>query len=473
MHRIEELIRPIRDTFAAVFFVSVGILIDPYLIFSDFPVILLVTAVMMMGKILAPSIGLLLTGQSFNNSLRVGFGMAQIGEFSFIIAALGLSLNVTTEKLYPTIVAVSVLSTFAGPYLIRLSGQLVNQLERRLSSKTKKALENYSTWVYHALADKKDRSSYRKVVIRFVVNAILVAVIFTLVDEFLSPYLLHFIDLVWVEELVSWIIALICISPFLWAMLFSFKLGVTPQQTSKNALVFLTAIIWIMTIVEVAFFSLAYFHTWVIAIILLGIPFFFFIALYARLEIFYHWFEKRFLANIRQQDISKDNQLKKLAPWENHLAQVAMSASSPFVGKTLEECQIREQLGVNIVAIRRDGKLLLAPRGSQRLQAYDRLKVLGSDEQIDQFKKIVETPVEQEDTQEFENFILKAVLLEQDSLFIGKSIRDSQIRESVNGLVVGLERDGQQILNPDPATILQAGDFVLLVGEAWRLRAIA
>ncbi len=473
VHRIEELIRPVRDIFAAVFFVSVGILINPAVILADLPVVLLVTAVMMVGKVIAPSIGFLLTGQSFNNSLRTGFGMAQIGEFSFIIAALGMSLGVTSEKLYPTVVAVSVLSTFAGPYLIRLSGQLVSQLEHRLSFRTKRALDNYATWVYHALADKKDRSSYRKVVVRFVINAILVAVIFTLVDEFLSPYLFKLIPSVWVEELLSWIIALVCTSPFLWAMLFSFKLGDTSMRRSKNALIFLTTIIWIMTIAEVTFFSLAYFHAWVITIILLGIPFFLFVMLYARLARFYHWFEKRFLANIHKPDVARSRQLKKLASWESRLAQMTISASSPFVGKTLEACQIREQLGVNIVAIRRDGKLLLAPRGNQQLQAHDKLKVLGSDEQIEQFKKMVETPTQQDDVQELENFILKTVLLDHDSLFIGKSIRDSQIREVVNGLVVGLERNGRQILNPDPVTILQAGDYVLMVGEAWRLRAIA
>ncbi len=474
VHRIEELIRPIRDIFAAVFFVSVGMLIDPYVIIADLPVVLLISGVMIFGKIVAPSLGSLLTGQSFSNSLRVGFGMAQIGEFSFIIAALGTALNVTSHVLYPTIVAVAVISTFTGPYLIRLSGQLVNQLEQRLSPKTKKMLENYSTWVYRSLADKKDRSSYRKVMVRFVLNAIVVAVIFTLTDEYLSPYIDLLINTSWLAELTSWLIALTLSSPFLWAMLFSLKLGAVSLQSNRNSLLFFVSIIWIMSIGEVGFFSLAYFHTWVILVIFLVAALVLLGLLYSRLEKFYQWFEKHFLANLRPLEETKDNQLKKLAPWESHLASIVVARNSPYANKTLEECQIREQMGVNIVAIVRDGDLLRAPRGNHQLLAHDKLIVLGTDEQIDSFRKIVETPLPQhEEAYELENFILKAVLLEHDSLFIDKSIRDSKIRESVDGLVVGLERDGKQILNPDPATILQVGDLVLMVGEAWRLRAIA
>lgn len=472
VHRIEELIRPIRDIFAAVFFVSVGMLIDPKVILHDFPVVLLFTTVMILGKIIAPSIGSILTGQSFNTSLRVGFGMAQIGEFSFIIAGLGTIMHVTSDKLYPTVVAVALISTFTGPYLIRFSGQLVNQIERRLSPNAKSFLQNYSSWVYQALSDNKDRFAFRKAIIRFVVNAIMLSVVFTLTSELLTPYLSKVIHQFWVVQMASWLTALIFSSPFLWAMLFAFRLEATPHQSNRNALSLQILILWVMSFAEVSFFSMAYFHTWIVGLTLLGIAVFFFVVLYSRLEKFYQWFEQRLLANIRPP-VRSDKSLKKLAPWDNHLVQVVVSHDSPYIGRTLEECQIRQRFGVNIVAIRRGGKLILAPRGTQDIAPFDKLKVLGSDEQIDQFKKMVETPVQFNDVVDvMDNFILKAIMLDQENSFVGKTIRDSHIREKANGLVVGLERQGVQQLNPDPATVLAAGDILLMVGEADKLTAL-
>lgn len=470
VHRIEELIRPIRDIFAAVFFVSVGMLINPQVIMGNFPTILLITVVMILGKMLAPSVGFLLTGQSLNTSLRASFSMAQIGEFSFIIAGLGITLGVTSEKLYPTIVAVSVISTFTGPYLIRFSGQLVSQVERRLSTQTKSFLQNYSAWVYQSLADRKDRSSYRKATTRFVINSIMLALVFTLTDTLVSPYLDRVISSSWLDETISWLIALMLSSPFLWAMLFAFKLET--NQTNKSALTLQIILIWIMTFAEVIFFSFAYFHTWIIALVLLTTAVIFFGLLYTYLGNFYQWIEKHLLANINQSKEAQD-QFKQLAPWESHLVYLTVSRGSSCVGKTLEENKVREEYGVNIVAIQREDNLVLAPRGNRQLMANDRLIVLGSDEQIDHFRKMVEVSIQPENNFLLERFILKAILLDQESRFIGLSIRDSQIREQAHGLVVGLERHGHQKLNPDPATILKAGDILLMVGETQKLEALA
>lgn len=136
IHRIENAVRPIRDIFGAVFFISVGMLVDPIVILENWKIVLVISLVTVIGKIITTSLAALLTGQSLNTSVRVGFGMAQIGEFSFIIAALGLSLGIVNEILYPLIVAVSVITTFTTPYFIRFSGYISNLLERRLPKRT-------------------------------------------------------------------------------------------------------------------------------------------------------------------------------------------------------------------------------------------------------------------------------------------------------------------------------------------------
>src|SRR5262249_45823675 len=141
-------------------------------------------------------------------------------------------------------------------------------------------------WVYHALADKRDRSSYRKIMVRFVLNAIVVAVIFTLTNEYLSPYIDRLVTISWLDEVIAWLIALTLSSPFLWGMLFAFNMGSVPLQGGRNSLLLFVGIIWIMSIGEVGFFTLAYFHTWVILVIFLIVAFAFLVLLYSRLEKF-------------------------------------------------------------------------------------------------------------------------------------------------------------------------------------------
>ena len=124
LHRIEKLILPIRHAFAAIFFISTGMLLNPVEIVAHWKIILLVTALTVFGKIFSTTLGSLLSGQKLPTSVRIGFGLAQIGEFSFIIGQLGLSLGIMKPVLYTIAVSVSVITTFVTPYLIRMSKQV-------------------------------------------------------------------------------------------------------------------------------------------------------------------------------------------------------------------------------------------------------------------------------------------------------------------------------------------------------------
>lgn len=475
VHRIEELIRPIRDIFAAVFFVSVGMLIDPKLIMNNLPIVLLISSVTVIGKIFSSSVGALLTGQSISTSLRVGFGMAQIGEFSFIIAGLGLAMEVTSDTLYPIVVAVSAITTFTTPYLLRLSGGLVMTIDKYLPAEIKGFLNNYSTWVYRTMADKKESVSYRNIIVRFFVNAIIVAVIFTLTNEFLSPYVRDVIARDWLVKVISWLTALILSSPFIWANLFAAKSDVQfKDNQSRGSYYLLVGIIWIMVIAEVIFLSIVYFHTWAILGILLSAALGFFSLFYSRIGKFYYWFEHNFLANIGQASHGKVDQYKQLAPWDNYLTSLIIDENAPAEGKSLIELQIRQKYGINIVAIQRQHELIVVPRGEHLLHAHDQLVVLGRDDQLDEFKEIISSPAEVQPKEDIlHNFMMKPILLEPDSPLIGVSIRESMIREKANGLVVGLERGGREILNPDPSKTLMAGDLLLIVGQAEKLKLMA
>ncbi|MFN7096034.1 MAG: cation:proton antiporter, partial [Gammaproteobacteria bacterium] len=224
VHRIERLIKPMRDIFAAVFFTSVGMLIDPHIIMTHWATVLLLTTVTIIGKLLTTSLGAFLSGQSVNTSLRAGFSMAQVGEFSFIIISLGLALGVVSQSLYPIIVAVSCITTFTTPYFIRLSGMLTTTLDNKLSEHTKYKLGSYSAMLFRSLSSSNQQSILRKILLRLFVNGILIAIIFMIVEKILLPEISVFITTSWVCISLSWCIALLLSSPFLWGMLFSYKL---------------------------------------------------------------------------------------------------------------------------------------------------------------------------------------------------------------------------------------------------------
>ena len=142
-HRIEQLMTPLKNVFAAIFFVSVGMMINPALLLQYWLPITIITLVVIFGQILFGSLGTLLSGQPLRVALQTGFSLVQIGEFAFIIATLGQSLKVTDTSLYPIVVAVSVITTFLTPYIMKLAYPTLSFLEKHMSQDTKKILDSY------------------------------------------------------------------------------------------------------------------------------------------------------------------------------------------------------------------------------------------------------------------------------------------------------------------------------------------
>jgi CPA2 family monovalent cation:H+ antiporter-2 len=462
VHRIEELIVPIRDIFGAIFFISVGMLIDFSMILQHWQATLFITLVLMVGKVSVISMGTFLTGQSIRTSVRAGFGMAQIGEFSFIIASLGLALNAINDTLYPIIVAVSSITTFTTPYMIRLSGHLGKAIEKKLPRRIKYFLDSYSTWVYRSQSRSQQNPLLSSVTARVIVNGLVVAIVFILTNKYLFPEIFKLVDRKHTAKVFSEILAIGLSSPFIWGMLFSYKLTELPEytKTTLNPVVFL---IWLVTLAEIIFFSIVLFHTWAITGILVCLAIIFFTVAYQQLEKSYHWFEGQLVGNLKKMP-SKQSRYKELAPWDTHFVEMEVGDKSPFLDKMLGECQIRQLYGVNIVAIRRGHQIILSPRGEEYIRYSDKLVVLGNDEQIDFFKKKVTlSSPEQEQVDHLENFILKPILLEKNHPMIGKTIRSSKIRETLKGLVVGIERGNNRMLNPAPETKLEQDDLVLIV----------
>jgi CPA2 family monovalent cation:H+ antiporter-2 len=456
---IEQYMRPIRDIFAAVFFISVGMLIDPHIIVEHITTVLLVAVVTILAKILTTASGALATGQNLSTSIRVGFSMAQIGEFSFIIAGLGLTLQVIRPSLFPIIIAVSSITTFTTPYLIKSSAYVSRTLGERLPPSFSTLLTHYSILIHRYLMLKKKRVIYSQYIARLLTNGVMVAIIFSLSEKWIFPALGEWIiGAYWVNTL-SCLTALLLASPFIWGMIFAYKIF---HYRSRAAIKPIIAMGWIFTFTVVTTLAVTYFHTWSITLLLGLIAFLLFSLLHKPLQKFYPWLEKRFLANIKTptpQEISKD----ELHAWGMNLRGTDIQSNYYFINKTLDELNLYQQFGLHVIALYRGTKVIIAPQDKEKIRLHDKLFILGNDEQIDAFSQLLQANIYQEELELFNHFELKTCLLDTTHPFVGLTIEKAMKKNQVEGIILGLERKGARKVNPNKTTVLQKDDLLILL----------
>jgi monovalent cation:H+ antiporter-2, CPA2 family len=452
--RIERLIQPIRDLFAAVFFVSVGMLVDPVALQQNIGPILILTMLLILGKVVSNTVGAMMTGQPLKRSVQIGFSLGQIGEFSFIIATLGEKLGVTSKFLYPIIVAVSVITTFTTPYFIKISGKCGDFLEDMLPPTLKTRFAGYSTWALSPGDSDDARQVAWRQVLRHFLNGIIVTIIFLGMAEYGLPKLQAIFPSSYALFLAGWALSVLLSAPFVWGMFFAFRSRTLGLPIFLGRL---TTIVW-LGILSSAFFPTRL--SLLITLICAGGLFFIF---FRRLEQSYVWFERRLLSNIKGTG-EPDSELATLAPWDLYLTRLTLHQNSPLAGKQIKEAEIRSRYGLNIAAIQRGREIIAAPSSLDKLLPYDDLLVLGTDDQVDRFRREVETPSDFSGTpKELSDYALRRVLVTKGSEYVDRSIRESGIRENLKGLVVGLERGDFRTINPDPAFTLQVGDILWIV----------
>ena len=456
---IEQYMGPIRDIFAAVFFISVGMLIDPSIIIHNIWIVLLIAIITIVAKILSTATGALAAGQSLTTAVRSGFSMAQIGEFSFIIAGLGLTLQVTRPALFPIIIAVSAITTFTTPYLIMSSASLSKRLEKNLPTHLKALLNHYTILIHRYLRLKKKRAVYSQYITRLLVNSVMVAIIFSLSEKWIFPAISGWIlSIYWINTL-SCLIALLLASPFIWGMIFAYRAFPHRHYAAIKPII---ALGWIFTLTVIITLAITYFHTWSIILLLILIAFTLFSLLHKPLQKFYPWLEKRFLANIRTpslQEISKD----ELATWGINLRGTDIRNNYYFINKTLQELDLAQQFGIHIVALYRGPKIILTPENHEKIRLYDKLFILGSDEQIDSFSQLLQINTYQEELELYNHLELKTFLLDKTHPFVGLSIEEAMKKNQIEGIVLGMERHGVRKINPSKKTILHKEDLLILL----------
>ncbi|GAA4756559.1 MULTISPECIES: cation:proton antiporter [Flavobacterium] len=463
---IEHLVKPVKDLFGAVFFVSVGMLINPDTLVEYALPVFLLTLVTIFGQSISATVGSLLAGQPLKQSVQSGVSLSQIGEFSFIIATLGTSLGVTSNFLYPIIVAVSAVTTFTTPYMVSFGTPLAVYLEKKLPRKWAKSIADYS-----ANAEAIKTVTTWQIAIRaYLSQIILHSIIIIAIILLSSKYLLPLVEEIKFGHTLAALVTLILVSPFLWALslrriaseavneLFSNK----KQRGPILLLVFLRLGLGLFFVGFIVnnFFSPV---TALFALVGAIIAYFVFPK---RLQARYLRIEQHFLSNLNEREITKEKHLRRdLTPWDGHMATFDVVPSSNIIGKTLEELRMRENTGINIAFIKRGDITINIPSRNERLFPKDEICVIGTDAQVKKFKKYldqneIETPEETEET----DIVLQHLKL-KNAEFIGKSIRESKIREKTKGLVVGIERDGRRMLNPESHLILEEDDILWVVGD--------
>ena len=470
---IEHLVKPVKDLFGAVFFVSVGMLIDPSSLYHYALPVAILTLVTIFGQAISSTIGALLSGQPLKQSVQTGMSLAQIGEFSFIIATLGMTLQVTSAFLYPIVVAVSAITTFTTPFMVRWSTPFSEYLEKKIPRKWIKRIQRYSA---NAQAIKSV-SNWQIVLRAYMVQVFIHSVIIVAIIFLSSKYLVPFVTGTKFGHVFGALFTLILISPFLWALSLR-RVAVKEvailmeERKYRGPIIMMILLRFLLTLFFLGFLLNRFFSPG-IALIALISAMVTYILFPKKLNRFYHKIEAHFVSNLNAREITKAKRRRSdLIPWDEHMAFFDIAPESNVAGKTLKELQIREQLGINIAFVKRGEITINVPGRTERLFPGDEICVIGTDTQVKEFKKYLDqheqapSPVKTDS-----NIVLEQLELKNEA-FIGKSIRQSKLREKTNGLIVGIERRGHRILNPDSHVILEKEDILWIVGDKKLLAAL-
>lgn len=485
---IEHLIKPVKDLFGAIFFVSVGMLVDPAVLVEYAWPVVIITIVTIVGKAIFSTLGVLISGQPIKTSIQSGFSLAQIGEFAFIIASLGVSLNVLEDYVYPIIVAVSVITTFTTPYFIRLSEPFSNWVYKVLPDNTLAFFERYASGTKTINHESDWKKLLKSFIGKLVIYSVLLAAILLLSIHFISPFILKQIPGTW-GKVVALILTILLMAPFLTALISNktnqpelFMKLWNDNNYNRGRLVFLVLLrVYIaLTFVSLVFINL--FHVQygigiITAVAVLALVFFF-----RRSFNQYAKMETQFMTNLNQREEAerkasssiKTSFTSQMQNKNIHISEIEVSSNSPHIGKTLKELQFRNDFGVSIVKILRGNRKIYIPDSSEYLYPQDILSVVGTDEQIERFMLAVENIRNNTPTSEEENLemTLQSFTVDENFPFLGQSLSESKIGKKYNCMIIGIERESGSYMNPDPTIIFELNDLVWVVGEKEVLKRI-
>lgn len=487
--KIIKLVEPVKNLFGAIFFVSVGMLVDPKILIEYAIPILALVGSILIGQAIFGTFGFMLGGESLKSAMRCGFSMAQIGEFSFIIASLGLSLGVISNYLYPVVVAVSVITTFLTPYMIRLATPTYQVMEKHLPKRLINILNHFAMSHPSTTQQSKWKSLLRQMLINTVAYSILTAAVIALMFTFVLPFTRSLFPgwkLHWYANAITGILTLVLIAPFLRAIIMKknhsneWKRLWVESSINRIPLLFTIVVRFVIALAFI-FYICNYLTRFTNALmIIIGIA-------VISLMIASRWTKKRsikmerlFIHNLRSRDIMAQVNGEKKPLYEGHLldrdihiGDFDVPEDSSWGGKTLKELHLRERFGVDMSSIMRGSQRLNIPNGDTVIFPGDKLQVIGNDDQLQKFATALSTDLIPEDLEiEKREMKLRQLIISGKSEFCGKSLLESGIRDKYNCMVVGLEEGQENLTKIAPTRTFEKGDILWIVGEESDLQKI-
>lgn len=484
--KIERLVSPVKDLFGAIFFVSVGMLVDPAILVEyALPIVVLVITILV-GQAVFGTLGFMLGGQSLKSAMRCGFSMAQIGEFSFIIASLGLSLGVTGHFLYPVVVAVSVITTFLTPYMIKLSVPCYGYVERHLPENLINTLNNIS--MNNAPAQE---SKWKRLITQMAFNTLVYSILSTACIVLMFTFFLPFIRKVmpgmhWWANGICGLLTVFVISPFLRAMIMKknhskeFVALWHENRMNRFPLIF-TILVRAVIAIAFLFYICNYLSRFTNALMIsLATAMVMLMVVSRRLKKRSIRMEKMFVQNLRSREIEaqvlgmrKPLYEGRLLDRDVHISDIDVPADTAWAGKSLRELGLSNLYGVHVSSILRGHRRINIPRGDDKVFPGDRLQVIGSDEQLTAFSKAVSGNVAEADPDvEKREMHLRQIVIDKNGRFSGRTLGESGIRDKYNCMVVGIEEGKENLSAVNASYRFRPDDIVWIVGEAPDLEAV-
>ena len=477
---IGKLVSPVKDLFGAIFFVSVGMMVDPAMIVEYKYQILVIVLAVLLGQTIFGTTGVLLSGQPLKTAMQCGFSLTQIGEFAFIIASLGVSLKVTSHFLYPIVVAVSVITTFLTPYMIRLAVPAYNVIDKYMPSRWRRLLDRYLSGASVA----NYSNNWKKLVIAIIrivlIYAVLSIAVTALFLHFIVPLATDMLGDLW-GRILGAALTIAAIAPFLRAMIMKknrseeFKSLWSDSRFNHAPLIsiillrIVIAIGFIVFIIENLFRASAALMVGIAIIVVCAMILSRFLKKQSIV------LERTFVRNLHYKEIQQEYLGEKqpeyagrLLDRDLHLSDFLIPAESAWAGKTLRELDLGKKYDVHVASIIRGKHRLNIPDGNTCIFPNDLIQVIGTDEQLSLFASVAEKAIHTYDDEDFgkHEMKLKQFVVAKDSPFVGHSIIECGIRNKYHCLVVGIESAGEDVLRtPQVHMPLKEDDVVWVVGE--------
>lgn len=482
---IMNLVKGIKDLFGAIFFVSVGMMVDPQVIVLNWGTILVLTITVMAGILFFSTSGAVLAGQGLDNAVHAGFSLAQLGEFSFIIAGLGVSLGVMRGFIYPVIITVSVITTFTTPYMIKAGTPAYHWLMKKLPPRFLERINSFAGQEREnsAAAQNEWKRLIKELSLRVLLYGVILAAINMGEHLFLDKLLNERFDAFtpFVRNIISVVVTIFVMSPFL------VGIAVSGDQINRSSLKLIRAKqanIWpvislalLRILIAMGFvvsviashFNLAF---WTILLIIVsGVVF---VSIGRRSISKFTVVEDRFMANLNEKEQSQrrmspvtSSVSDKMSRYNVKTDMITISADSLYAGKRLRELPFRHKSGVNIVKILRGSRSIMIPTGDEVVFPFDKLLAVGTREQLQEFRKDMAESIfvpEQSDALAPREFELESITLKDDSWLTGKTLLETDMR-SYGCMVISVVSEGQVTTNPRPDYRFKSGDTVWLAGE--------